>query len=149
MVIKVTIVKLTMKKIVAISSILGYYFFTASNAFAQTIKIIQPTGSTGKPIGYGSISEFINAGLRLAFIIALIAVLVMLVWGAVEWIFSGGNKEAYGKARDRIIHALVGLAILAIAFAIVTLAGQFVGINLLGEFIIPSPANTTPAIPGQ
>lgn len=136
-----------MKKVAAISTAIGSFLTFTSNAFAQTIQIIQPTNAQNQPIGYTSLSQFINAGLRLAFIIALIAVLVMLVWGAVEWIFSGGNKEAYGKARDRILHALIGLAILAIAFAIVNFAGQFVGINLLGTFVIPSPTNPG-SIPG-
>lgn len=142
-------IALSMKKVTAISTAMGSFLTFASNAFAQTIQIVQPKDAAGKDIGYANISQFINAGLRLAFIIALIAVLVMLVWGAVEWIFSGGNKEAYGKARDRILHALIGLAILAVAFAIVNFAGQFVGINLLGTFTIPSPGTPNTALPGN
>lgn len=137
-----------MQKVAAITSAIGYYFFAVSNAFAQTIQIKPPKTAEGRDIGYADISQFINAALRLAFIIALIAVLVMLIWGAVEWIFSGGNKENYGKARDRILHALVGLAILAIAFAIVNFAGQFVGINILGGFEIPSPGKPEVPLPG-
>ena len=117
------------------------YLASSTKAFAQTIQIKNPD------VGYSNISDFINAALRLAFIIALIIVLAMLVWGAIEWIMSGGNKEALDNARKRIINALIGLAILAVAFAIVTLAGNFLGINLLGNFIIPSPTNPTPALP--
>lgn len=134
-----------MKKLAAISSGIGYLLTTAFvYAQGQTtnqIQIVQPG------VGYSNISDFINAALRLAFIIGLIVVLIMLVWGAIQWIFSGGTKEAVGSARDRIINALIGLAILAVAFAIVSLAGQFVGINLLGNFIVPSPTQPTPPIP--
>ncbi|QQG43763.1 MAG: hypothetical protein HYW45_01940 [Candidatus Daviesbacteria bacterium] len=105
-----------------------------------TIQIKKPD------VGFANISDFLNAGIRLIFIIALIIALVMLVWGAVEWILSGGNKDAIGNARGRIIHALVGLAILAVAFAIVQLAGGFLGVDLLREFTIPSPQNPTPSL---
>jgi hypothetical protein len=128
-----------MKKLAAISSGISYLFVSATSAFAQ-IQVQHPG------VGYRTINDFINAALRLAFIIALVLVLVMMVWGAVEWIFSGGNKDAVGNARNRIIHALVGLAILAVAFALVTLAGQFVGIDLLRNFTIPSPSNPTPSL---
>ena len=65
--------------------------------------------------------------LLCIFIVAIILVLVMLVIGAVQWIFSGGDKEALTSARGRIINSLIGLAILAVAFAIFVIAGQFLG----------------------
>lgn len=116
------------------------YLLSAPVAFAQ-IKVTPITGL------YQNVGDFINAAIRLAFIIGLILVLFMLVWGSVQWIMSGGDKDAVKAARERIIHALVGLAILAISFALVTLAGQFLGFNILGNFIIPSPSNTVPGLP--
>lgn len=127
-----------MKRLTAVTSAIGAYLITTTSAFAQ-IQIIKPQNA-----GYNTISDFINAGVRLAFIIGLIGVLAMLVWGAVEWIFSGGGKDQIDAARKRIINALIGLAILAIAFAIVVLAGQFIGIDLLKNFTIPSPTAPTP-----
>lgn len=134
-----------MKKLAAIVSTIGYFIYTSS-AMAQ-IQIEAPKTTGGNQVGYTDFGTFLNASLRLAFIIALIAVLVMLVWGAIQWIFSGGEKEAVAGARNRIIHALIGLAILAVAFAIVQVAGQFLGFNLLGQFIIPSPTNSKPGLP--
>lgn len=137
-----------MRKIAAITSSISYLVFSASNAFAQNVPSIT-SGNIGiaKPgFGYSDINDFINAAIRLAFIIAIIAVLAMLVWGAIEWIFSGGNKDAVKSARERIIHALVGLAILAVAFAIATFAGRFVGIDIFqpGGFVVPKPASPAP-----
>ncbi len=129
-----------MKKLAPVTAAIAY-LLSSGVAFAQNIKIQNPN------IGYDNVSDFINAALRLAFIIALIMVLAMLIWGALEWIMSGGNKEGLEGARKRIINALIGLTILAVAFAIVTLAGNFLGINLLGNFIIPSPTNVTPPLP--
>lgn len=94
-------------------------------------------------VGYSNIGTFITAAIQLAFVIAIIVALAMLIWGAVQWIFSGGEKEAVDKARTRITNALIGLAILAVAFAIITLAGQFLGIDLF-NLIIPTPERPTP-----
>jgi len=105
----------------------------------QTRVTIERPTIDGDPVGFSTISDFITKTLALAFIIALIVVLVMLIIGAFEWITSGGDKEAVGKARGRIINALVGMAILAVAFALFQLAGQFLGFNVL-DFTIPTPA---------
>lgn len=90
------------------------------------------------PQGYRDLGRFVTNILQLAFIVAVITVLVMLIWGAFEWIVSGGDKEAVGKARNRIINALVGLAVLAIAFALFKVAGQFLGFDTT-QFTIPRP----------
>lgn len=130
-----------MKKLSSIVALVSYLSLTTST-FAQSIQI----DKEGLP-GYTDISDFINAAMRMAFIVALLGVLVMLVWGGVAWVISGGEKEAVGEARKRIINALIGLAILAIAFAIAQLAGQFVGVDLLGRLPIPGPTNPTPSLP--
>ena len=135
-----------MKKLTALIGTGVVFLTSAIPAFAQNPPLKIDT--TNIP-GYKSIGQFISAGLTLIFIIALIAVLVMLVWGALQWIFSGGDKEAVASARNRILHALIGLAVLAIAIALVNLAGVFVGINILSPqgFTIPNPSNFAPTLP--
>ena len=136
--------KLLMKKLILLTASLAYLAISQP-VFAETINIIQPRTSSGQQIGYTNVSDFLNAAIRLVFIVALLIALVMLLWGAVEWILSGGNKDAVGNARGRIIHALVGLAILAVAFAIISLAGSFLGVPLL-NFTIPTPTTSTGGI---
>lgn len=137
---------LEMKKITAFVASGSLFLTSAISVFAQnrTIKI----DTTNLP-GYHSISTFITAAITLIFIIALIAVLVMLVWGALQWIFSGGEKDAVASARNRILHALIGLAVLAIAIALVALASNFVGIDILSPngFSIPNPSSASPVLP--
>lgn len=130
-----------MRKIVATLSGISYLLL-ATPLLAQTpspekIEIKKPN------VGYSDIGTFINAGIQMAFILAVIVALAMLVWGAVEWIFSGGNKEAVDAARKRIINALIGLAILAVAFAIITLVGSFLGLNIF-NLVVPTPSAPTP-----
>jgi len=89
--------------------------------------------------GYKDLGNFVTNILTLAFSIALLVVLVMLIWGAFEWIVSGGDKEAVGHARNRIINALIGLAVLAIAFALAKVAAQFLGFPDFTNLPIPTP----------
>ncbi len=101
-----------------------------------------PTGGiiqiSAPPKGFGSISSFISNALVLVFAIAAFIVLIMLIIGAFEWITSGGDKENVAKARNRIINALIGLVILAIAFAMTRLLAAFTGLDL-GNLVVPSP----------
>ncbi len=93
-------------------------------------------------VGFNSVSAFISSALVLVFTIGAFLVLIMLIVGAYEWITSGGDKEAVGKARGRIINALIGLLVLAVAFALVRLVGQFTGIQLDNLKILPPPSGT-------
>lgn len=142
-------IKLMTKKIAFISSLSAYLTYTVS-VLAQNVPPRNPVpqGQTEinilpPNVGYSNLGVFISAALGLVFIIAGIAVLIMLVWGAVQWIFSGGEKEAVSHARNRILHALIGLAVLAVAFAIAVVFGQFVGVNLF-EFTVPTPGDPYP-----
>ncbi|OGE25326.1 hypothetical protein A3C26_00665 [Candidatus Daviesbacteria bacterium RIFCSPHIGHO2_02_FULL_39_12] len=120
-----------MKKLAFLTAISS--FLTPSVVLAENIQITKPQQ------GFTTIGDFISKVLTFAFLIAVLVVLVMLIWGAFEWITSGGDKEAVGKARSRIINALVGLAVLAVAFALTRVAAQFLGFPDLNNIPIPSP----------
>ncbi len=101
------------------------------------IAITPPAGK-----GFADLGSFVGNVLVLVFGLGILIVLVMLIWGAFEWITSGGDKEAVGKARNRIINALIGMAVLAIAFALATVASQFTGIDIR-NITIPTPPKPT------
>lgn len=123
-----------MKKLAILASSITA-FITPAIAFAQ-----EPSGiQIGKPdVGFTTVGNAISNFLSLAFAVAVLIVLVMLIIGAYEWITSGGDKEAVGKARNRIINALIGLAVLAVAFALANLFARFTGLSL-ENIKIPSP----------
>jgi hypothetical protein len=121
-----------MKKVALLSTISA--FLAPAIAFAEEIKVEKPKQ------GYTNLGSFIGNVLTLAFSLAVLVVLVMLVWGAFEWIASGGDKDAVGKARGRIVNALIGLAVLAVAFALAKVAAQFLGFpDITTTIPIPSP----------
>ena len=121
-----------MKKVAPLA-IISSFLTPAVAVAAETIQITKPAQ------GFTSIGDFITKVLTFSFVIAVLLVLVMLVWGAFEWISSGGDKEAVGKARNRIINALIGLAVLAVAFALARLAATFLGFPDFGNITVPTP----------
>lgn len=80
--------------------------------------------------GEGGINLFLNNVITLIYEVAIVLVVLMFLWGALEWILSGGDKEKVAEARKRIINALIGLALLAVAFAILKVFGIFTGFTI-------------------
>jgi hypothetical protein len=96
------------------------------------IKITEP--SQGVPVN--NIGPFISNIINVAIAIAALAAFLMLLWGGFQWITSGGDKTQYEAARNRITYALVGLAIVAAAWAVMQLVGKFFGVSI-NEWTVP------------
>lgn len=77
------------------------------------------------PTGAGAISDFLSRLVVLIFSIAAIVLIFMIIWGAFEWLTSGGDKEKLAAAQKRIINAFIGIILFAVAFAIIAVLGQF------------------------
>lgn len=92
--------------------------------------------------GVSSISDLISAGFNLAILVAVIFVFGMLIAGGYGWISAGGDKGKVEEARTRITNALIGLAIIAAAWALIKIIGQFFGVNIT-NLQIPSAAGST------
>lgn len=95
------------------------------------------------PTGAGAISTFLSNFVTLLFSIAAIVLVLMLVWGALEWMLSGGDKEKLASARGRIINAIIGLVLFASAFAIIRLVGTFTGFTFFAGQNGPSDPKCT------
>ena len=70
-------------------------------------------------------------------VVAALLFFFMLVVGGIEWIIAGGDKAASENARKRITSALIGLAIVFVAWAIVALIKTLFGVDIL-NLTIPS-----------
>ena len=68
--------------------------------------------------------------ITLFFSVAAVGFTIYLMWGALEWILSGGDKEKVASARKKITHAMIGLLILSLTFVIMIVIGQILSINL-------------------
>ena len=129
-----------MKKLAIISSAVTYFIAATVSSAAVDLNIKPPDQ------GYRTLGQFIGNVVQLAFGIAIVVVLIYLVWGAFDWITSGGDKDAVGKARGKIINALIGIAVLAVAFALANTAAQFLGwTGGISDIKIPTPSDNLPS----
>lgn len=123
------------------------YLLTLGSVYAQgpTRNTNITFGGVGVDPSKRSLGDVISNALLIVFIAAGLAVLIFLIIGAFRWITSGGDKDAIGKARGTIVNALVGLAILALAFFITVLFGQILNINILDFGELPT-LNSPPKV---
>jgi len=59
-----------------------------------------------------------------------VIVFIMLIIGGLRYITSGGDPKSTESAKDTITFAIGGLLVVALAFVIVRLVGDFVGVDL-------------------
>ena len=112
---------------ISAATTISLFFLSAGTALAQ---ITNP--AVEGPLGNeGTTETFTNyfASLWKAILaIGAIATLVLFLWGAMEWIVSGGDKGKLENARNRLTNAIIGLIILEGAFVIL----QFLSTLLFG-----------------
>lgn len=90
---------------------------------------------------FDCLNELIVNGIKTAVILGSVAFFIYLIWGGLEWMTSAGDKTQVEAARNRIMHAVTGLAILALSYAIWSLVLYFFGLS--GD--ICDPLGTLPA----
>lgn len=90
-------------------------------------EITPPPAISNIGFGAGGISQFLSRVIELIYIVAGIVFVFMVIVSAFQWMISGGDKEAVGKARGRLTYAIIGITILALGFVIVKLVGQITG----------------------
>lgn len=102
-------------------------------------KIEPPDAISNLGFGAQGISNVLNKGIELLFIVAGIIFVFMIVISAVQWIVSGGDKEGIGKARGRLTAAIVGIVLLSLAFVIIRVVGQITGFEFFAGQNNPPP----------
>lgn len=107
----------------------------------NTFRITQPAGygvaaDPDTKSAEGLIGMITQNAITLIYSFAALAVIFYFLWGAVEWILSGGDKEKINGARRKMTHALIGLALLALSFVIIAIVGEIVGFSPLKDLQI-------------
>ncbi len=91
------------------------------------ITIVRPAGFQVTDVG-----TVVTGAIAAAFIIAGILTFAYLVWGGLQWITAGGDKASLEQARARITQALIGMTIVAAAYAIIQLLEYAFGYSIGG-----------------
>jgi hypothetical protein len=76
-------------------------------------------------------SQFLATVLNILLGIAGVASFVILLWGGLQWILAGGDKEGTEKARKKITAALIGLAIVFSAYVLIYIVRALFNVNLV------------------
>ncbi len=124
-----------MKKAAATVSSIVYLLSTRLAGAEETINLGEAQ-KQGVPAGT-ALNTIIKNTITIIFTVAALLVLAFLIFGAIQWITSGGDKEKVKTARGTIVHALIGLVVLALAFFIVRVVGQIVGFDILSGLALP------------
>ncbi|MBP7774871.1 hypothetical protein KA078_03710 [Candidatus Woesebacteria bacterium] len=99
-------------------------------------------GAITSPQGYSTdIGVFIGWVLTVVMVIAILLVLLYLVLGGIEWITSGGEKSKTEAARNKITAAVIGIIILASAYALASFVAYIMNFDLANIFSAVKPIN--------
>ena len=123
-----------------VSSGLIYFFAFPSKVLAvNAVTPCDPNSPFGKIcLDASNMGRLINSALTLIFIIATIAALIWLIYGAFKWILSGGDKTAVEEARNHITAAIIGLVIVFLAYFILNFALYFFTGKSLTDLTLPT-----------
>lgn len=133
-----------MKKITAISLSAIPFLTLAPQAHAQQKINVCPGGQFNGlcKLNLADFSGIVATIIQVAFVIGVIIALAFLIWGGIQWIVSGGDSKKVDGARNMIIGALVGLAIMFLSFFILNILLGFFGISLT-NLTLPTLTNYT------
>lgn len=98
---------------------------------------IKPTVGQGQ--GAEILAQLIANFLKIAYSIVGLVLLAMLLWGGIQWMTAGGDKEAISKAQKRITNALIGFAIFMSVFVIINFIAPALGLDFLNILKIQWP----------
>ncbi len=103
------------------------------SVFAQTPRTeinLRPTEAAYQTIVNMEFPTLLSGMVKFIVVVAAIIFFFVLVIGGIQWIVSGGDKTGAETARKRITAALVGLAIVFVAFAIGMLIKALFGFDI-------------------
>jgi hypothetical protein len=77
-------------------------------------------------------SFFVRSAILILLGLAGVTAFLYLLWGGLQWITAGGDKDAVEKARKKIVGALIGLAIVFSGYAILYILRVLFNVDLIG-----------------
>lgn len=99
----------------------------------------QDIGRVGTEVTpFPDLGRLLGSAIQIALLVAGIIVLFMIILGGIQYVTSGGDKEAAASAKDKITAALVGLLIVVSAYAIAVIVEKVFGIRIVSGITFPA-----------
>ena len=108
-----------MKKILLISLLLSLPIVVSAVEFQN-------------PLEYETFEELIDKIINFIFYIAVVAVPLMIIFGAFYLLTSGGDPKKIGTGKNIIIYTLIGLAIILLARGLIVMIESVIGVKIGG-----------------
>lgn len=114
---------------------------SAKNEFNDGLKVSGETSGIRNNSDVESTGISIHIGTAVKLLISVVGVifLILAIYGGFKWMKAQGNEQEVTAARDIIVNAVIGLAIVMAAYAITA----FIGIAAGGTTVI---GGTTPSL---
>lgn len=81
--------------------------------------------------GGQAFAKYIAIFWKFMVIIGGLAVLLYLVWGALDWIFAGNNPERMSRAKTKLFDGIFGLVLLVLSYVIIQVISTVTGLDIL------------------
>lgn len=82
-------------------------------------------------------NQIFQTGINLVFLAAVTLAVIVIMYSGIQWTMSGGDSAKIASARKRLMFAVVGLVVAALAFFIVSTITIALG-GKPGNFFNPS-----------
>jgi hypothetical protein len=110
-----------------------------------TLGIVKDTGEGV----FGQFEGIISVILGVLTVSAGLWFIFQLFGGALQWLSSGGEKQALQNAQKRIVNAIVGLFLVVFSYVLIALIGHIFGLNILSPWGALSGASAPGFPPGE
>jgi len=101
-----------------------------SAVFAQDTIDITPSGAYA-PLNSYKPSQFVTTAINMLLGAGGVMSFIYLLWGGVQWVTAGGDKEGIDKAKRKIMNALIGLVIVFSSYTLLYVIRVLFNINLI------------------
>ena len=100
-------------------------------AYVQGLPMVKDSYSTNPDWFNERFTDIIGTILDIVMVVGALMLLLYLLWGALSWITSAGDKTKTEEARNRMTSAIIGIIILSSAVALFMFVQQILGICIL------------------
>jgi len=116
------------KTLISVSVLsLIFMFSIASVALAVDAPASTETVTTSGVDDMDDVVDLVEAIAGWFQVIVLAIAVVMIIYAGFTWMTAGGDDEKLGSARQTFIYALVGIAVVLVAYGLVKLMTTLVG----------------------